>query len=247
MLRSITSSQFRYTDSQPMSNSVSVLSLMNELHTLAERRCLESIQRFGIKNRQVLGVTVPKLRALGKRLGKNHQLAAELWSQGFLETRILASLIDEPAQVTPAQMESWARDLESWADCDAVCGNLFDRTPHAVGKAIEWTDRPEEYIKRAGFVLMASLAIHDKMAEDKVFLTFLPYLVHGSEDPRNFVRKAVNWALRQVGKRNTQLKAAALETAATIAAQKHASARWIAADAIRELKRVVPKNIPNKA
>ena len=191
-----------------------------------------------------MGVSIPNLRALAKRIGKNHELAAELWQAGTLETRILASLIDEPAKVTPRQMNSWVKDLESWADCDAVCGNLFDRTPHAIAKAEEWIGRSEEYVKRASYVLMAALAVHDKIAPDDLFLSFLPMIERGASDDRNFVKKAVNWALRQIGKRNVRLQAAAIQTAERIATQITPSARWIAADALRELRRVKPKDLP---
>ena len=214
---------------------------------MAEPRNAVGARRFGIHNREILGVSIPKLRALAKRMGKNHGLAAALWHAGILETRILASLIDEPAKVTPRQMDNWVKDLESWADCDAVCGNLFDRTPHAVAKAEEWIGRSEEYVKRAGYVLMAALAVHDKVAADELFLSFLPMIIRGSDNDRNFVKKAVNWALRQIGKRNVRLQAAAIQTAERIAAQNRPSARWIAADALRELKRTKPKNLPHPA
>ncbi|HTI70985.1 MAG TPA: DNA alkylation repair protein [Candidatus Limnocylindria bacterium] len=211
--------------------------ILAELRQLAQPRNLEGMRRFGIQARQILGVSIPELRALAKRLGRDHALAESLWQAGIHESRILASLVDEPAKVTRSQMDRWIKDLENWADCDAVCGNLFDRTPHAVDKATEWINRKEEFQKRAGFVLMATLAVHDKTASDEVFLQFLPLLKAGAADERNFVRKAVNWALRQIGKRNAALSQAATRMACEIHAMGTPAARWIANDALREFER----------
>ena len=149
----------------------------------------------------------PNLRRLAKEIGREHDLAGELWRTGIHDARILATLIDDPAQVTVRQMEQWAADFNSWAVCDAACCCLFDKTPHAWGKAVEWTEREEEYVKRAGFVLMAALAVHDKKAPDEQFEAFLPLIARHATDERNFVKKAVNWALRQIGKRNRRLNA----------------------------------------
>jgi 3-methyladenine DNA glycosylase AlkD len=192
--------------------------------------------RYGINSGNSYGVSMPELRRLGKTIGRDHALALELWSSGVHEARILAALVDDPAQVTEAQMESWVQDLDSWDVCDQLCSNLFDRTAFAYAKAMEWSARRPEFVKRAGFVLMAALAVHDKHAPDEAFLAFLPAIVREASDERNFVKKAVNWALRQIGKRNTALNQAAIETAETVRAQGTSTARWIAADALRELR-----------
>jgi len=162
--------------------------------------------RFGVDNSKALGLPIPELRKLAKSLKKNHQLALELWDTGIHKARILASMIDDPALVTPAQMDSWTNDFYSWDLCDQVCGNLFDRTPFAMEKALAYTTQQEEYIKRAGFVLMAEYAVHNKTADDAVFISLLPIIEDEAWDDRNFVKKAVNWALRQIGKRNNALR-----------------------------------------
>jgi 3-methyladenine DNA glycosylase AlkD len=158
--------------------------------------------RFGIQTSKALGISIPQLRDIAKRLRTNHELAQKLWKTGLHEARILASMIDDPEKVSEEQMERWAADFDSWDVVDSCCGNLFDETEFAIRKAHEWSKRKEEYIKRAGFVLMAEMAVHDKKASDKTFLDFLPVIVRESSDERNFVKKAVNWALRQIGKRN---------------------------------------------
>jgi 3-methyladenine DNA glycosylase AlkD len=172
---------------------------------------------------------------MARETGKDHALAQRLWASGVHEARLLASMIDQPEMVTEAQLESWVRDFNSWDVCDQCCSNLFDKTKFAHEKAIDWSKREEEFVKRAGFVLMAALAVHDKKAADEDFLKFLPIVKRESTDERNFVKKAVNWALRQIGKRNLNLNKAAIQTAEEIQQIDSGSARWIAADAIREL------------
>ncbi len=173
--------------------------------------------RFGIATDRALGgSSIPYLRWLAKRLGKDHRLAAELWASRIHEARILAGLVDDPAAVTEEQMEAWAAEFDSWDVVDGVCGSLFDKTPFAYGKTVEWSSRREEFVKRAAFALMAMLALHDKQAEDRSFEVFLPIIERESGDPRNLVRKAVNWALRQIGKRNLALNAKAIATAVRI-------------------------------
>jgi 3-methyladenine DNA glycosylase AlkD len=191
--------------------------------------------RYGITSRKVFGISAPILRTMAKEIGENHALALRLWSTGYLEARILAALIDDPGAVTRKQMERWVADFDNWAVCDACCGNLFDRTPFAWEKAVAWSCRKEEFVKRAGFALMAWLAVHDKKAEDKLFLKFLTVIRREATDERNFVRKAVNWALRQIGKRSSFLNRHALKTARGIQKIDSASSRWIATDALREL------------
>src|SRR5438046_8730162 len=191
--------------------------------------------RFGIQTCPALGVSIPQLRDLGKRVEKNHELDEKMWKTGIHEARILASMIDDPTKVSEAQMEEWAADFDSWDVVDGCCGNLFDKTKFANRKAEEWSVRKEEFVKRAGFVLMAELAIHNKEASNKTFLDFLPVIVREASDERNFVKKAVNWAVRQIGKRNSALNAAAIRTCHEIAKSESRSAKWIAADALREL------------
>jgi len=191
--------------------------------------------RFGIDTKDAFGVPIPKLRALAKTIGKDHALAQVLWDSRIHEARILAALIDVPVLVTEKQMGRWVKDFNSWDVCDQVCGNLFDRTTFAHGKALEWAERKEEFVKRAGYVLMAGIAVHDKKAKDGDFEKFFSAIIKGSTDERNFVRKAVNWALRQIGKRNLVLNKRAIAVAKKVKAIDAKSARWIAADTLREL------------
>jgi 3-methyladenine DNA glycosylase AlkD len=190
---------------------------------------------YGINPKDTLGISIPTLRQMAKQIGKNHDLAQQLWASGIHEALILATLIDRPQEVTEAQMEAWANDFDSWDVCDQCCFNLFDKTPWAYQKAKEWSGRDEEFVKRAGFALMAGLAIHDKRAGDDAFLPFLPIIQREAIDSRNFVKKAVNWALRQIGKRNANLNQLAIELAGDIQKIDSKTARWIAADALREL------------
>jgi len=192
--------------------------------------------RFGINGANRLGVRVPELRRLARAHRRDHSLALELWRSGVHEARIMATMIDDPALVTKQQMERWLRDFGSWDLVDHACGNLFDRTPFAFDKALEWSAREAEFQKRAGFSLMATLAVHDKDARDGDFKPFLAAIQRESYDDRNFVRKAVNWALRQIGKRNPALNVAAIKTAERVQKQGTRAARWIAADALRELR-----------
>lgn len=211
--------------------------ILAHLKSLADPSQLEGMARFGIRVETALGgISAPLLRKLAREIGKNHRLAQKLWKSGIHEARHLAALIDEPAQVTEAQMERWAKQFDSWDVCDGCCLNLFDKTPFAHRKAIEWSRRKEEFVRRAGFSLMAVLAVHDKTADDEMFLRFLPVIERQSTDQRNFVKKAVNWALRQIGKRNPKLNRAAVATAHRIHRIDSRSARWIASDALRELQ-----------
>jgi 3-methyladenine DNA glycosylase AlkD len=210
--------------------------IIKELRSLSNKRNREGMSRFGINTDNAFGVSIPALRNLAKRIGKDHNLSLKLWASGYHEARILASMIDKPALVTGNQMERWAGDFNSWDLCDQCCSNLFDKTPYAYTKAFQWSSRNGEFVKRAGFTMMATLAVHDKKAEDDKFLEFLPVIKRESGDERNFVRKAVNWALRQIGKRNKELNKAAIKTAVDISKSESKTAKWIASDAIRELK-----------
>lgn len=209
--------------------------VLKRLKSEADPQAVAGIARFGIDVPDMWGVSAPKLRRLAKEIGKDHKLAAELWRTGIHDARLLATLVDDAAKVTQRQMERWAKDFNSWGVCDAACGCLFDKTPYAWDKAVEWAARDEEYVKRAGFVLMATLAVHDKKAPDDWFQAFLPYVVTHATDERNFVKKAVNWALRQIGKRNRRLNKRAIKTARDLRKLDSRAARWIASDALREL------------
>jgi 3-methyladenine DNA glycosylase AlkD len=198
---------------------------------------LEGMKRYGIDNSKALGVSMPKVRALAKEIKKDQILSLELWETGIHECRILASMIGDPKLVTPKQMDKWVADFHSWDVCDQVCGNLFDRTDFAIDKAIEYSASEKEYIKRAGFVLMAEFAVHNKKADDSVFVQFFPIIEREAWDEKNFVKKAANWALRQIGKRNATLRQVAIATANRIAQQETRSAKWIAKDALTELEK----------
>jgi 3-methyladenine DNA glycosylase AlkD len=209
--------------------------ILNLLQSLANPDNVAGMRRFGINPHNTLGVSIPSLRKLASELGKDHSLALALWQSEIHEARLLASMVDNVRQVSEAQMEAWVQDFDSWDICDQVCGNLFDRTPFAYEKAQEWSARSEEFVKRAGFVLMAGLAVHDKKASNAAFGPFFPILIREACDERNFVKKAVNWALRGLGKRNRSLNRTAIQTARDIQELNCKAARWIAADALREL------------
>lgn len=202
---------------------------------MANPKNVAGMARFGINPKNTLGISIPHLRALAKKTGQSHSLARQLWASGIHEARLLAGMIDEPEKVTERQMDKWVRDFDSWDVCDGACMNLFDRLDCAPEKAVQWSGRKEEFVKRAGFTLMACLAWHRQDLKDREFLRFLPLIKRESTDNRNFVRKAVNWALRQIGKRNLNLNKQAIKAAQEIGKIDSKSARWIAADAIREL------------
>ncbi|MFA5055197.1 MAG: DNA alkylation repair protein [Dehalococcoidia bacterium] len=192
--------------------------------------------RYGIKPAKAYGVSIPDLRAIAKEIGTDHELALELWRSGIHEARIIAGMIADPDRTTEKLIDSWVSDFDSWDICDQCCMNLFRSTKFAYGKAVEWSANEKEYIKRAGFVMMACLAVGDKKAGDEKFLEFLPIIEREAGDSRNYVQKAVNWALRQIGKRNAVLNKKAIETAEEIQKMSMRSAKWIASDALRELK-----------
>jgi 3-methyladenine DNA glycosylase AlkD len=202
------------------------------------KKNLEGMARFGINVDKVFCTSIPEVRKLAKKIGKDHKLALELWKTGYSEARILAGSIDDPELVTEKQMEEWVNDFNCWTVCVLVCSNLFDKTKFCEKKIIEWSKSKKEFVKRAGFVLMASSAVHDKKSDDKKFLNYFAIIKRESTDERNFVRKAVNWALRGIGKRNIALNSAAIKCAEDILKTypQSKSARWIANDALRELK-----------
>ena len=196
---------------------------------------VSGMARFGINTKNTLGISVKDLRKIAKEIGHDHDMALRLWDSEIHEARIAGGLVDIAKLVTEAQMEAWVRDFDSWDVCDLCCLNLFRKTRFAYRKAIEWSAREEEFVKRAGFALMATLAVHDKRENDSVFLEFLPVIEKEASDERNFVKKAVNWTLRQIGKRNKALNSLAIESAERIQMMESKSARWIARDALREL------------
>lgn len=195
----------------------------------------QGMARYAIPSEKAYGVSVAELRAHAKRLGKSHELAAALWATDRYEARMLAIFVEEPARVTPKQMDSWCRDFDSWAICDTACFHLFDRTPHAWRKLEQWSGRRQEFVRRAAFALLASLSVHDKHAGDEHFLNGLELIERAARDERNFVKKAVNWALRSVGKRNRGLNVAAVGVAQRLANAPEAAPRWVGKAALREL------------
>lgn len=214
--------------------------IIKKLESLENPANVAGMKRFGIVTKKAFGISAPVLKSLAKDIKKQtndrHKLALELWKSGIHEARIIAYLIDDPKQVSPEQMDNWAKDFDNWAICDGTCGHLFCRTEFAYRKAFEWSECEAEFIKRAGLVLPAWLAVHDKKASDEKIAEFLPLLEKYADDERNFIKKAVNWSLRQIGKRSVNLNKLAVETATRIKAQDTKSARWIALDALRELK-----------
>ena len=210
--------------------------VLAELKKFANPANVKGMARFGINSTNTLGVSIPTVRGIAKPHRLDHALALELWESGIHEARILAAFVDDPKQITESQMETWVKDFDSWDVCDQVCSGLFDKIPLAYRKAVQWSKRPEEFVKRAGFVLMACLAVHEKKSGDEAFENFLPIIIREATDDRNFVRKAVNWALRQIGKRNSRLRAKAMKVAEELSESDSKSARWIGKDALRELK-----------
>jgi len=214
---------------QQVQAALDALKRKSTVHTL------KGMARYGIPADNALGVAVGDIRALGTQLGRHHALAIALWETGCYEARMLTSFVAEPARVTPAQMDRWCRDFDSWAICDTLCFHLFDRTPHAWAKVRLWSGKRAEFEKRAAFALLASLALHDKQAPDAPFLESLRLVEGAAEDDRNFVKKGVNWALRAVGRRNPALHTAAVKVARRLAASTDATPRWVGKDALREI------------
>jgi len=209
--------------------------IIRELKSMKNPMNIKGMQRFGIQGKEMLGISMPMIRKMAKNIGKNHSLAAKLWSSGIHEARLLACFVDDPKHVTEKQMDNWVKDFDSWDIVDQCCGQLFDRTPFVEKKIDEWTERDEEFVRRSGFVLMATKSVHDKNANDKEFDRYFSIMKKHATDERNFVRKAVNWALRQVGKRNINLNKKAIKAGEEIRKIDSKSARWIANDALREL------------
>jgi 3-methyladenine DNA glycosylase AlkD len=209
--------------------------IIKQLKSMSNKKNVEGMARYGINPHNNLGISIYNLRPLAKKIGKNHKLALKLWDSGIHDARLLAVFIDDPLHVTGKQMDSWAEDFDSWDVCDQACTSLFDLTPYAWKKVFEWAERDEEFVKRGAYSLIAGLAVHDKKAENSMFEDFFSLIIKESTDERNYVKKAINWALRNIGKRNTNLNKKAIETAKKIQKIDSKSAKWIAKDAIREL------------
>jgi len=220
--------------------------VLARLKSLKNPRNAAGMARYGINPATAYGISIPNLRKIAKETGKDHALARQLWKSGIHEARILASMVDEPDKVTQAQADRWARQFNSWDVCDQCCNNLFRKTGFAYKKCVQWSGAKREFLKRAGFTLMATLAVGDKEAKDEKFLRFLPLIRREAADGRNYVKKAVNWALRQIGKRNRRLNGEAVKAAQAIAKMDSKSANWIASDALRELtSQAVIKRLKN--
>lgn len=219
----------------PARPSRSAAAAVAELRRLADRKTLEGMKRYAIPSDHAVGVPVGKIRDLGKRLGRNHELAQALWETGIYEARMLAAFVDDPALVTPAQMDRWCRDFDNWAICDTICFHLFDKTRPAFRKVDHWAKLKGEFQKRAAFALLASLALHDKEAHMGEFARRLELIDASASDGRNFVKKGVSWALRAIGGRTEELRIAALWIAERMIASDLPSARWIGKDALRDL------------
>ena len=225
-------------------NTLTFIQVIRRLKEGRNPRNIAGMKRFGITGKKRLGLSMPHLRSLARDAGVSHVLARQLWRTGIPEAMIVASLVDDPSEVTSAQMDSWVNDLESWDVCDQLCMNLFRKSPLAWQKIKAWSGREEEFVKRAAFALLACLAVHDDSVDDaKIIRSLLP-IRRAAAAERNFVKKAVSWALRSIGKRNLRMRSEALKTARTLKLRPSAPARWIAADAIRELERLpVPRQV----
>ena len=226
---------------------VSVKQVLKQLESKSRRDQLEGMARYGINIENRLGVSIPELRKMAKTIGKDHTLALNLWKTGIADVKILAAMVDDPELLEDEQMERWVADIDSWDVGDQVCMNLFEKSHLAWRKVDEWSKRGEEFVKRTAFGLLACLAWHDKKADDEKFVKLFPIFMRGAEDERNSVKKAVSWALRNIGKRNLKLNRAAIDEANIIHLINSKSARWIATDVIRELEsEAVQKRLQKK-
>jgi len=214
----------------------SVKDVLDKLQSKAQPEQLKGMAKYGMTVEQRLGVSVPDMRKLAEEIGRDHKLALDLWRTGIAEARIVAAMVGDPDKLTEEQMEDWVKGINSWDVCDQVCMNLFEKNQLAWKKIVDWSEREEEFVKRTAFSLIACLAWHDKKASDEKFIELLPAIIRGATDERNFVKKAVNWALRNIGKRNLNLNEAAINTAREIQRLDSKAARWVASDAIRELE-----------
>lgn len=224
-----------------VANDPRVAEVLSWFERRGTRKNRDGMARYGIVAKNVFGVSVEQVRALAKQLGRDHALTDPLWATGWYEARILCAFVGDPQQLTATQMDRWAKDFDNWAICDALCFHLFDRSPLAWRKCEQWCGKPAEFVKRAGFALIASVALHDKQAPDPPFLTALDWIERESGDARNFVKKGISWALRGIGHRNQRLHAAAMELSSRLAASTDPAARWIGRDALRDLTSAATK------
>jgi 3-methyladenine DNA glycosylase AlkD len=215
-----------------------VESALQSLREMSTKRDLENLARFGITATNPIGVSMSNIQLLGKRLGRSHELAEALWKTECYEARLLTSFVDEPARVTSAQMDRWCRDFDNWALPDTLCFKLWDQTPHAWAKVAQWGDKRDEFVKRAAFAMIASLAAHDKKAGNDPFIECLPLIERAAVDDRNFVKKGVSWALRALGRRNAVLNDEAVSVSRRLAESDAPAARWIGKGAFKELTQV---------
>ena len=227
------------------SGSRNVADVLATLKRRGSQRNIDGMARYAIVAPKVFGVSVGTLRDIAKPLRKDHALALALWETGWYEARMLAGFVDDPAQVTAAQMDRWARDFDNWAICDHCCFHLFDKTPHAWRKVEQWSGRRDEFVRRAAFALLASLGVHDKKTGDAPFLDCLPLIEKAASDDRNFVKKGVSWALRVIGRRSRALNTASVALAARLKASPHPAARWVGSDAYRELTGTLVQGKPS--
>ncbi len=219
-----------------MSNKASLVEVLKELESKAQPDQLEGMARYGMRGEKRLGVAIPELRKMAKKMGKDHELAFGLWKTGIPDAMILAAMVDNPEEVTEQQIEDWVKDINSWDVCDQLCMNLLEKVPFALKKIEDWSKREEEFVKRTAFALIACLAWHDREASDELFIQLLPIIKSGATDERNFVKKAVNWALRNIGKRNPNLNKMAIKAAKEIQQMDSKAARWVAYGVIQELE-----------
>jgi 3-methyladenine DNA glycosylase AlkD len=225
-----------YRSPMPKANPTDVSAVIEQLRRAGTAKTRDGMSRFGINTAdKVLGVSMIDMKKIAKSVGRNHDLAEALWKSEIYDARMLACLVDEPLEVTAAQMDRWAKDFDNWATCDTACFHLFDRTPHAFRKITQWSKRQHEFTKRAAFALLASVALHQKKLDDNDFAEGLT-IIEAFDDDRNFVKKGVSWALRGIGKRSPGMRAAAIEVATRLAASEESGRRWVGKDALRELK-----------
>ena len=222
---------------RPQPITAQVRGALASLEAMSTKRDHDNLARFGITAPKAYGVSMANVQRLAKQLGRSHDLAAALWDTGWYEARTLTAFVDEPARVTPSQMDRWCRDFDNWGICDTLCFHLFDRTPHAWRKIEQWHDRKPEFVRRAAFALLASVALHDKRAADQPFIDSLALIEHAATDERNFVKKGVSWALRSIGHRNAALNAEATRVAKRLAESSDATSRWIGKDALKDITR----------
>jgi 3-methyladenine DNA glycosylase AlkD len=220
-----------------MSEHTTAADVLAWLKKRGTEKTRKGMARFGLPSEHTFGVSMATMQPEAKRIGTDHALAQRLWDSGWYEARIMSAFVGDPAQLTPAQMDAWCKDFDNWGTTDTVCFKLFDRSPHAWKMIPKWVKQTGEFQKRAGFVMMACLAAHDKTAPDAAFMKLLPVIEKGASDDRNFVKKGVSWALRHLGHRNAKLHAAAIKTATRLSKSDNATERWVGKDALRDITR----------